>query len=146
MSASQAFSVPSPSSALPMSIDVSSHPAVRLGIWLRTLRQARGLVKRVFAGQISLSASKYSEVEAGVVRWIHAKQEAAIEEVLDLTREQLRDFRDMLKHARAAVALEFANLFTRGQLTPVRMRSEDGRQVTAKDRELLLHAVFTPLI
>ena len=125
---------------------LTSHPAVRLGIWLRNSRQERGIVKRIFAGLIGLSASKYSEVEAGVVRWIKFKQERAIEAALDMEREQIREFRSMLHEARKAAELTFAMIFTRAQLEPVRLRSDDHEQITAEQKELLLRAVFTPLI
>src|SRR5436190_985174 len=57
---------------------ISSHPAVRLGRFLRLARMTRGIVKRLFAGQIMLSPSAYTEVEAGVVRWVQEPQRKAI--------------------------------------------------------------------
>jgi len=68
--------------------NLAQHPAVKFGQWLKAARQERGIVKRLFAGEISLSASKYSEVEAGVIRWIEAKQEMAITVVLEFSQEQ----------------------------------------------------------
>src|SRR5438067_5965641 len=102
-----------------------NHPAVRMGRWLKSMRQARGIVKRLFAGEISLSASKYSEVEAGVVRWIESKQEKAIRVVLELADEELAEFKELLSKARKAVALSFDMLFRAEQLEPVRYRHKD---------------------
>jgi hypothetical protein len=44
-----------------------THFAVKLGQWLCVSRRSKGFVKRVFANEIFLSPSQYSEVEAGVV-------------------------------------------------------------------------------
>jgi hypothetical protein len=129
-----------------MIVDLKSHAAVQLGEWLRSSRQSKGFVKRVFASEIFLSPSKYSEVEAGVVRWIQSTQEKAIVATLDLVGEMLKEFRELLKKARAAVQLTFANIFSREQLSPVRLRSDDHSQPSEQDKELILNAVFTPIV
>jgi transcriptional regulator with XRE-family HTH domain len=102
--------------------DISQHPAVLLGRWLKFARQSKGLVKRVFAGQILLTPARYSEVEAGVVRWIKEPQQHAIIEALDLAGAKLDDFLKLLDQARKQMQLSFSNLFTREQLEPVRCR------------------------
>lgn len=43
-----------------------------------------------------------------------------------------------MKHARAAAQLTFATIFTREQLEPLRLRSDDHRQPTALDKEIIL--------
>jgi hypothetical protein len=125
---------------------LNNHPAVRLGRWLTASRQKRRIVKRVFAAQIYLTPSKYSEVEAGVVRWIGDAQEHAIVTVLDLIEAEVDKFQKLLTKARQAVALTFSHLFTRDQLEPMRLRHHDHRQPTESDKELILAAVFTPIL
>jgi hypothetical protein len=129
-----------------MNTNLASHPAVRLGRWLMAARQKRRMVKRVFAAQVYLTPSKYSEVEAGVVRWIGAVQEAAIVTVLDFVEVETERFQTLLKKARQAAALTFSHLFTREQLEPMRLRHHDHRQPTESDKELILAAVFTPIL
>ena len=126
--------------------DLQNHPAVRLGRWLMAARQKRRIVKRVFAAQIYLTPSKYSEAEAGVVRWIGSVQEDAIVTVLDFVGEEVTKFHQMLAKARKAVALTFAHLFTREQLEPMRLRHHDHRQPTESDKDVILKAVFTPIL
>jgi transcriptional regulator with XRE-family HTH domain len=123
--------------------DLSQHPAVRLGRWLKLARMAKGLVKRVFAGQILLTPSRYSEVEAGVSTWIKNPQESAIIDVLDLASEKLEQFMKLLNEARKAFQLSFSNLFTREQLEPVRCRHFNNLITPSEiDKEAILNAVF----
>ena len=130
-----------------MVIDLKSHAAVQFGSWLRTTRQTKGIVKRVFASQIFLTPSQYSEAEAGVVRWIRARQERAITVTLELVGQELKIFSGLLKKAREAVQLTFANIFTPEQLEPVRLRSDDhSYQPSEQDKEIILRAVFTPIV
>jgi hypothetical protein len=126
--------------------NLQNHPAVRLGKWLMVCRQKRRIVKRLFAAQIYLTPSKYSEVEAGVVRWIGDLQEGAIVSVLEFAQAEVEKFQKLLIRARKAVALTFAHLFTRDQLEPMRLRHHDHRQPTESDKELILAAVFTPIL
>jgi hypothetical protein len=65
---------------------------------------------------------------------------------LSSSGKTLKEFRDLLKKARQEVPLTFANLFTPDQLTPVRLRSDDHSQPTAQDKEIILRAVFTPIV
>jgi hypothetical protein len=126
--------------------NLADHPAVKLGKWLKVARQHRGIVKRLFAGEISLSASKYSEVEAGVVRWIESKQEKGIRMVLELADEQLAEFKELLSKARKAVALTFDMLFRPEQLEPVRYRHKDCFERPSEiDKKAILAAVFAPI-
>lgn len=123
--------------------DLQKHPAVRLGRWLKAARYTKGLVKRVFAGQILLTPARYSEVEAGVVKWIQQPQKSAIIEVLDLVDAKLEQFVKLLEEAYKQISLTFANLFTREQLEPVRCRHNDSRITpNAIDKEAILNAVF----
>jgi hypothetical protein len=121
------------------------HPAKELGVWLKGHRQRQGLVTRVFAGQIELSPAEYAEAEAGVVRWIGAEQARLICHVLALDAAERNQFDNMLAEARAAKALEFADLFTRKQLEPVRLRREGRKPLTKADKDAILDAVFAPL-
>jgi transcriptional regulator with XRE-family HTH domain len=130
-----------------MVIDLKSHPAVQFGMWLRTTRQAKGIVKRVFASQIFLTPSQYSEVEAGVVRWIQPAQKYAITMTFELEGQELKKFYGLLKKAREAVQLTFANIFTPEQLEPVRLRSDDHTyRPSPQDKGIILRAVFTPIV
>jgi hypothetical protein len=124
---------------------ILDHPAVKLGLWLKELRQARGFVKRIFAEKIQLSPSKYTEVEAGVVRWIEDKQEEAIIATTEMSKMVTLEFRALLTEAREAVALAFSNLFTREQLTPLRSRLSSDRAIGEMERTMILDAVFAPL-
>lgn len=123
----------------------SDHPAVKLGQWLKQHRQRAGLVSRVFAGQIELSTAEYAEAEAGVARWLGAEQERLIPSVLALSESERKTFERMLTAAREAKPLEFADLFTREQLEPVRLRREGRKRLTAQDKRQIVEAVFTPL-
>lgn len=126
--------------------NIQNHPAIRLGRWLMAARQKRRIVKREFAAQICLTPSKYSEAEAGVVRWIGNVQEEAIVTVLDLVESEVSKFQQLLTKARQEVPLTFAHLFTREQLEPMRLRNHDHKQPTESDKELILAAVFTPIL
>jgi hypothetical protein len=121
------------------------HPAVELGHWLKVHRRKRGLVARVFAGQIELSAAQYAEVEAGVVRWLGATQERLIPEVLALSDSEKSEFEEHLVAARAARPLEFHDLFKREQLDPVRLRHKTRQQLDARTRQRIVDAVMAPL-
>jgi len=124
---------------------LSNHPAIRLGIWLKTARQAKGIVKRLFAGQIALTPAEYTEVEAGVIHWITPKQERAIASSLDLNPEQVGSFNGLLKQAQSKTSLRltFANVFTREELEPIRCRRVDESfNPNEFERETILSAVF----
>lgn len=123
----------------------SSHPAIKLGQWLKQHRQRAGLVARVFAGQIELSAAEYAEAETGVVKWIGAEQERLIPGALALNESERKTFERMLAHARESELLEFGDLFTREQLEPVRLRREGRKRLTAQDKKEIVEAVFAPL-
>src|SRR5690349_53582 len=104
---------------------LKNHPALDLANWLKTSRQHKGIVKRVFAVKIGLTPAQYTELEAGVARWIGDTQREAIAAVLELTGEQLQRFTKMVKLAQQAFALSFSNLFTRQDLEPMRFRFND---------------------
>ncbi len=123
----------------------SEPPAVKLGRWLKQHRQAAGLVARVFAGQIELSPAEDAEAEAGVARWLAADQEKLIPSGLGLNEGERQTFERMLAAARTAKPLEFADLFERRQLEPVRLRREGRKRLTAHDKQEIVEAVFTPL-
>jgi transcriptional regulator with XRE-family HTH domain len=128
-----------------MNITTSSHPAVRLGAWLKAARRAKGLVKRAFAEAIHLTPAKYTEVEAGVISWLDEKREEAITTVLQLAGEALREFESKLNAARAVARLTFSDIFTRDQLMPLRSRLHSDRAIQEMERTLILDAVFAPL-
>jgi len=121
------------------------HPAIELAAWLKTQRKLRGIVARVFAGQLELAPAKYAELEAGVVRWLSARQEELIPQVLGLSKDEVGVFTALLAKARAAEPLEFADIFTREQLEPVRLRQNKRQQLTTAAKEQILDAVFQPL-
>ena len=121
------------------------HPAKELGAWLKARRQRQGLVARVFAGQIELGPAEYAEAEAGVVRWVGEDQERLICQVLMLSPAERQEFMKLLAQARAAKPLEFADLFTRRQLEPVRLRRDGRKRLTEADKKAIVDAVFAPL-
>jgi len=121
------------------------HPAKELGAWLKARRQRQGLVARVFAGQIELGPAEYAEAEAGVVRWIGRDQERLICQVLMLSPAERQEFLKLLAQARAAKPLEFADLFTRKQLEPVRLRCDGRKRLSEADKKAIVDAVFAPL-
>jgi hypothetical protein len=120
-------------------------PAIDLAVWLKTQRKQRGAVARVFAGQLELAPAKYAELEAGVVRWLSARQEELIPQVLGLSKDEVGVFTALLAKARAAKPLEFADVFTREQLEPVRLRQNKRQQLTTATKNRILDAVFQPL-
>ncbi len=122
-----------------------NHPAKELGAWLKERRQRQGFVARVFAGMIELAPAEYAEAEAGVVRWLGVDQARLICQVLALSGEDRQAFEALLGKAQKATPLEFAEVFTRGQLEPVRLRREGRKRLTKADKEAILDAVFTPL-
>jgi len=101
-----------------MKIDLN-HPAIRLGAWLRSARQARGYVKR-----------------------IEKKNEKAIVATLELVDLVLSEFNELLAAARKALALKFSDIFSRDELSPVRYRLSPDRAISEIERELILNAVF----
>lgn len=121
------------------------HPAKELGAWLKARRQRQGFVARVFAGQIELGPAEYAEAEAGVVRWIEQDQERLICQVLALSATERQEFLRLLGRAREANPLEFADLYTRKQLEPVRLRRDGRKRLTAADKKAIVDAVFAPL-
>lgn len=122
-----------------------NHPAKQLGAWLKARRQRQGFVARVFAGQIELGPAEYAEAEAGIVRWIGHDQEGLICQVLTLSPAERQEFFKLLAQARAGRPLEFADIFTREQLEPVRLRCEGRKRMTKADKEAIVDAVFAPL-
>jgi len=121
------------------------HPAKELGAMLEARRQRQGLVARVFAGQIELGPAEYAEAEAGVVRWIGPDQKRLICQVLLLSGAERQEFLKLLVQARAANPLEFADIFTRRQLEPVRLRRDGRKRLTQADKKAIVDAVFAPL-
>jgi hypothetical protein len=130
---------------LKQSNTIMNHPAKQLGAWLMGRRQRQGFVARVFAGQIELGPAEYAEAEAGVVRWIGEDQERLICQVLTLSPAERQEFLKLLAQARAAKPLEFADIFTRERLEPVRLRCEGRKRMTKADKKAIVDAVFAPL-
>jgi hypothetical protein len=125
---------------------LSEHPAVKLGQWFKATRQKRGIVKRSFGGQILLTPAQYTEVEAGVSRWIGETQSRATREILDLTPDEQDQFASLLAAARKAIPLSFANLFSRSQLEPVRYRwNGKSKKPGEFEKETILNAVFAEI-
>ncbi|MDR3406613.1 MAG: hypothetical protein P4L99_29275 [Chthoniobacter sp.] len=124
----------------------TSHPAVKLGAWLKTSRQQKGIVKRLFAGLINLTPSQYSELEAGVVRWLGSSQRQAIATALDLAAAELKQFQTMVDSAMAAPRLLFGNVFSREELEPIRYRHNDRlQQPSEMEKEMILNGVFAEI-
>jgi hypothetical protein len=121
------------------------HPAKAFGSWLKARRQARGIIARIFAGQIWLSSSKYAEVEVGVVKWIGSNQQAIIPMLLELAENEIAKFDQLLQAARVAAALTFASIFKRDDLKPVRAAHSQGKQISLEEENALLEIVFQPL-
>ena len=125
--------------------ETRNHPGRKFGAWLKAKRQAKGIIARIFAGQVWLSSSQYAEAEVGVVRWIGTKQERIIPILLDLADKETTKFTELLKAARGAVALTFDNIFSREEMRPVRAAHAQGKQMTKEDEDRLLDIVFQPL-
>lgn len=123
----------------------NNHPAREFGGWLKSRRQAKKFVARVFAMAIGLPPAEYAEVELGIVKWITEKQETLIDRILDFTEAEKTKFLAMLQKAREAAALRFETLFKREQLEPMRLCSPNGSQLTKEAKEAILDAVFAPL-
>ena len=129
-----------------MNPELQKHPGVRLGKWLRSARMRHGIVKRLFAGRICLSPSKYAEVELGIVHWVKRQQETAIQAVLELTEKQVAIFKSLLAEARKLPNLLFTDIFSTQQLRVVRARTTDNRELTEDEKQRLLLAVIAPLV
>src|ERR1700691_778667 len=68
-----------------MTNQTQEHPAKKFGVWLRSKRQLRNVVARVFALKIWLSHAKYAEIELGIIEWMSPRQELLIPMALGLT-------------------------------------------------------------
>jgi hypothetical protein len=123
----------------------ANHPAVKFGAWLKAKRQAKGIIVRVFAGQVWLSPSKYAEVELGVTKWIGEQQGKIIPILLELEEAERKLFDELLHAAKEAVALTFKDIFKPEDLKPVRAAHSLGKQITLVEEEALLEIVFRPL-
>ena len=123
----------------------TQHPAKAFGAWLKSRRQAKGIIARIFAGQIWLSPSKYAEVEIGVVKWVGKNQEAIIPMLLNLAGAELKKFNELLQAAKSAAALTFETIFKKVDLRPVRAAHCQVKQFTLDEENALLEIVFTPL-
>ncbi|MEI8289750.1 MAG: hypothetical protein WCH99_09770 [Verrucomicrobiota bacterium] len=121
------------------------HPAKAFGSWLKAKRQSKGIIARIFAGQIWLSPSKYAEVEIGVVKWVGENQQAIIPRLLELAGAELQKFEQLLQAAKIAAALTFETIFKKDDLKPVRAAHSQGRQITLEEETALLEIVFQPL-
>ena len=111
----------------------------------KSKRQAKQTVARIFAGLIGLSPAEYAEVEAGIVKWVRDRQSRLIPMMLCLTPEEEAEFQNKLNLAQAAGEIEFKDVFTREQLSPVRLCSPTDERLTPELKEAILDAVFTPL-
>lgn len=126
--------------------NLNNHPAVKLGRWLKAARQKKGIVKRSFAGQISLTPAQYTEVEAGVARWLGERQRRAIRLVLDLNGKDRKTLKHLVEATRKSLALSFSNLFSRDDLEPIRYRWNDKSKKPGEfEKEAILSAVFTEI-
>lgn len=121
------------------------HPGRLFGAWLKAKRQAKGIIARVFAGQIWLSPSKYAEVEVGVANWIGEKQERIIPILLELAEAEAKKFQQLLAAARSAAVLKFTDVFKKDDLKPVRAAHAQGKQISLEEENALLEIVFRPL-
>jgi hypothetical protein len=126
---------------------LSEHPAVLFGQWLRNKRRDADAVAREFAGRVDLSPAEYAEVELGidVGRWITPKQQNLICIMLNLDETGEAELNYKLDQARSASRIQFGDVFTRDQLTPVRCSTLYNEQIDEKKREEILDAVFKPL-
>ena len=121
------------------------HPAQEIGSWLKTHRQRRGFVARVFAGMIELSPAEYAEAEAGAGSWLGEEQERLIPQVLALSDAERAEFERLLGKTRAAKPLTFSDVYSRERLEPMRLRRDGRKRLTKEDKNAILDAVFTPL-
>jgi hypothetical protein len=128
-----------------MNNELTKHPAVQFGAWLKNTRRESGVVARVFAGRIGLSPAEYAEVESGVIRWIGNKQELLIPLMLKLDDNCEAELNHKLSLARDGKHLEFSDVFSRDQLAPARCSTSGDKQIDEQKREAILDAVFTPL-
>jgi len=129
-----------------MDSSLHNHPAVKLGRWLKAARQKKGFVKRSFAGQISLTPAQYTEVEAGVARWLGERQRRAIRLVLDLDGKDRKTFKHLVEATRKSIILSFSNVFSREELEPIRYRWNDKSKKPGEfEKEAILNAVFAEI-
>lgn len=123
----------------------NSTPGKEFGAWVKSKRQAKQTVARIFAGLIGLSPAEYAEVEAGIVKWVRDRQKLLIPLMLGLNEDEEAQFNNKLSAAQEAGPVEFEDVFTRDQLSPVRLCSPNDERLTPELKEAILNAVFTPL-
>jgi transcriptional regulator with XRE-family HTH domain len=130
-----------------MNNNLSEHPAVLFGAWLKGKRRESGIVARVFAGRINLSPAEYAEVESGVGirRWIGEKQVNLIPLMLGFNEDEEAEFNSKLFLAKEEYELQFADVYSKEELAPARCSTVGGKQIDANMREAIVKAVFTPL-
>jgi hypothetical protein len=104
------------------------------------------MVARVFANAVWLSHAKYAEVELGIIKWITQKQELLIPLALSFNEAEKAEFTAKLNEAKSVKGLCFSDIFKRDDLRPVRACHRLGKQITKDEEELILNAVFAPLI
>lgn len=119
-----------------------NHPARKLGAWLQARRKAAGLVMSEMAGMLRIGLAKYSEIENGIGDWLTPDHEQKLGKLLSLDSDENRHFKTLVENSRKGSKLKFADVFTREQLAPVRLRHLDGKNITAQEREEILDSVF----
>jgi hypothetical protein len=124
---------------------MQNEAAIRLGEWLKSKRQEKKIIARVFAGKVRLTPAEYAEVEAGLVHWINARQELLIVTALQMDYNSEAEFADLLNQARRGKQLKFSDRFTKAQLAPMRCCDKEDQQLTPQKSEQILEAVFTEL-
>ena len=124
---------------------MNTQPGIDFGGWLKAKRRSKQIIARIFAGRIGLSPAEYAEVEEGIVKWLREKQKALIPILLDFSEDETAEFNYKLDLAVEAGPVEFSDIFTQEQLTPVRMCTRLDEPLTPELKGHILKAVFTPL-
>ena len=120
-------------------------PGRDFGVWLKAKRRSKQIIARIFAGRVGLSPAEYAEVEEGIVKWLREKQKSLIPILLDFSEDDIAEFNHKLYLATEAGPVEFSDIFTEDQLTPVRMCNRRDEPLTPELKGRILKAVFTPL-
>lgn len=121
---------------------MDNHPAKKLGAWLQAKRKAAGFVVSEIAGLLRLGPAKYTEIECGIGDWLNGDKIKQVSGLLLLDDVERKTLDALFAAYEKATKLKFADVFSRDQLEPVRLRHFKKKKITAAERTDILNAVF----
>ena len=122
--------------------NMNNHPAKKLGAWLQAKRKAAGFVVSEIAGLLRLGPAKYTEIECGIGKWLNSDKIKHLAGLLSLNEVEIKTFDSLFHSCEKSTPLTFANVYSRDQLKPVRLRHFNKKKITESERAKILDAVF----